>query len=464
MDTEQLNKIFYPTSIAIVGASNSKNSVGYSLLNNLLSGGYKGEIYPINPNLKEIQGLRSYTSLSEVKKPIDLILISRNQYATIDVIKEAGKIGVSGAVCVAGGYKELGEEGKNLENRLISVARRENVNIVGPNTLGIINTDVDLNATFYPLRLKKGSISFLTQSGGVGFNFLVKCIDEKLGISKWIGVGNGATIDFSDYLEYLENDPTTSTIGIFLEGTDKIREFIKIANRIVKSKPIVVLKIGRSELAKYSASTHTGSMAASYKIYMDIFKQFGIITVSNISELVAACKALAISQILPKGPRVGILTHTAGPSIIAVDELYERGCIFNQLTHSTVIKLKKIMGEKPPVVLKNPLDAPGVGFEASNFGKLAEILLEEPNIDILLAIYCIHEFWKVPNEELIKAFKKYKKPIIVCYISTYESYTKNRKPLEEAGIPVFSNIDDAIIGIDALVKYSNILKQHCNLS
>ncbi len=450
---EVLHRIFYPRSVAVVGVTGSSDRVGYNLLQSLIYSGFQGKIYPIHPRLESLQGLPVYRSLEEVPGPVDVAVIGVNQFATVDVVEQCGKKGVKGVICVAGGYREMGAEGKALEERLIAVARQYNMEVVGPNTLGLINTRANLNATFYPLRLPRGKVSFVSQSGGVGLTILQKAVDEGLGINKWVGVGNRSTLELSDYLEYLARDDSTAVIGVFVEGTDDARRLVQVAGEVARRKPVVFYKVGRSNAVNFAALTHTGSMAGSYQMYRQILQQFGLLVVESALEMVAACKALAMAPI-PRGNGVGVVTHTAGPSIVLLDEVNLRGGVFPSFTESTVDRIKEVLGQNPPVVLKNPLDAAGQGMQATAIGRLVEAVLDDPRIDLLVAIYCLHLNWRCPTSELLAAQEQSGKPVVALYISTQEQVREEREILHSRGIPVYVTPEEAVWGVSALLHYA----------
>ncbi|MGB9803099.1 acetate--CoA ligase family protein [Desulfofundulus sp.] len=448
-----LDTIFHPRSVAVVGVTGANDRVGYNLLQSLIHAGYKGIIYPIHPRLENLLGLPVYRSLEEVPGPVDLAVIGVNQYATVEVVEQCGRKGVKGVICVAGGYREMGAEGKALEERLIAVARQYNVEVVGPNTLGLINTGVGLNATFYPIRLPRGRVSFVSQSGGVGLTILQKALDEGLGVNKWVGVGNRSTLELSDYLEYLARDDSTAVIGVFVEGTDDARRLVQVAGEVARRKPVVFYKVGRSDAVNSAALTHTGSMAGSYQMYRQILQQFGLLVVESALEMVAACNALAMAPI-PRGNGVGVVTHTAGPSIVLLDEAGLRGGVFPPFTESTMERIRNIMGHNPAVVLKNPLDAAGRGMQAATFGRLAEAVLEDPLIDLLVAIYCLHLNWRCPTSEILAAQEKSGKPVVALYISSLEQVREERELLHSRGIPVYVTPEEAAWGVSALLHYA----------
>ncbi len=448
---EAIRSIFYPQTVAVIGVSDSFQRVGYNLFESLLFGGFKGNIYPVHPRLKTVLGRKVYNSLSEIPEKVDLAIIGLNEKATISALKECGKNGVRGAVCVAGGYREIGEEGEGLEKLLQEAASCYGVSFIGPNTLGFINNEIDLNTTFYPLNLPKGSASFISQSGGLGLTFLHQAADAGLGINKWIGAGNRSNFTFTNYLSFLGEDEGTSAIGLFLEGTEDASSMVHRASRI--NKPVVVYKIGRSDKVSSSTLTHTGTMSGSYQVYRDIFSQFGLYTVDTIMELIASLKAFTVSA-LPGGAKIGIMTHTAGPSIVAADMLYSRGYSIPELTEDTLKGLYKIAGENPPIVFQNPLDVAGMGFETGTFKDYLELFAGDPGVDLVLAIYCQHKNWRFPSPEIIQVKEKVKKPIIACYPSPGTLLEKERPLLECHGIPLFGTPEEAAWAASALVEHA----------
>ena len=449
---EIMRRFFDPRSVAVVGATDSPDRVGYNLLDSLVNGGFKGNIYPVHPKLKEILGIRVYPSCIDIPDQVDLVLIALNQRDTIDVVEHCGKLGIKGAVSVAGGFRETGDEGRALEKRLVEISKKYGIKVVGPNTLGMMNLEVNLNASFYPISLKKGNVSLISQSGGMGFSIIQKCSDEGLGINKFVGVGNRTVLEFSDYLEFLAEDPGTKVIGVFLEGVDDARRLVQIAGEVACKKPVVMYKVGHSDAVNEATLTHTGSVAGPYQLFRDIFKQFGVLLADSVPELVAACKALSLCR-LPAGGQVGIYTYTAGPSIAALDRLADREISIPGLAPETGRKIKAILGEDLPVILRNPIDSGGLGIQPETYGLLVEAALEDPGFDILATFSCPHKNWRNPTKELIAAHKKSSKPLLTCYISTVKGVEADREALQQAGIPLYISPDETAWGVAALVHY-----------
>ncbi|KJS00734.1 MAG: hypothetical protein VR68_06525 [Peptococcaceae bacterium BRH_c4a] len=450
---EHLSSVFYPERVAVIGATDSPDRVGFNVFQSILEGGFTGRVYPVHPRHESILGQPVYKSIGEVPGPVDLAVICLNQHATVQAVESCGRLGVKGVLCHAGGYREMGDEGRELEMRLIATAQKYAMVLVGPNSLGLINNEGNFYSTFYPLQIPKGSVSLISQSGGMGLTIIHKALDEGMGINKFIGVGNCSTVGFADYLEYLGEDSGTSVIAVFMEGTADARRFALAAEKVAAKKPVVLLKAGRSPVSDYFTVTHTGSAAGSYRLYRDIFSQFGVYMADSAHDLVAACKGLSL--LAPaRSNRIGILTHTAGPSIVMADQLSEKGCVIPPLQESTISRVKEIIGEDPPVVLKNPLDAAGLGFARETFGWLAGAMLEDPGIDLLVAVYCLHKNWGLPSREIIEAQRQYGKPVVACYASHWEGCRDDRNILQNAGIPLYTTPEDACAAVAALVHHS----------
>lgn len=445
---KRLREIFYPESIAVLGVSDSPQRVGFNLFESILYGGFAGRVYPVHPRLETVLGQKVYHSLAEVPDKVDLAVIALNERATLEALGECGAKGVKGAVCVAGGYREVGDEGSALEEELRRVAQRYEVSLIGPNTLGFINNDASLYATFYPMQLPKGRVSFISQSGGVGLTFMHQAADAGLGLNKWIGVGNRSTFEFADYLAFLGEDESTALIGLFMEGTENAAEMVRIAGDL--EKPVLVYKVGRAEEINYAALTHTGTMAGSYRVYRDVFRQFGLYPVDSLLEMGACLQGLAFAP-LPAGNRIGILTHTAGPSIVAADQLLCRGCVLPAFAEHTLEDIRKLTGPNPPFVVKNPLDVTGMGFLAEAYGEYLALVARDPNVDLVLAIYCQHKNWPFPTPQIIRAKEESGKPVVACYASRRSLCEEDRRLLQAHGIPLLTTPEEAAWAAAALV-------------
>jgi len=442
--------MFYPSSIAVIGAGKAPDKVGHAIMDSIVTGNFKGRIYPINPNHETVLGIAAYRSLDQLPEVPDLAVIALNQYSTVEVTSKASEMGVGGASIIAGGYAEMGPDGSKLQNDLLDAAG--DMPVVGPNTLGFLNTWADLNVTFYPRLLHRGFVSFLSQSGGIGLALKGKADDEGLGFSKWIGVGNRVNLEFDTLLEYLAEDPHTNVIGMFAEGCADPRKLMDTISCVTRRKPVVFYKGGRGKGADRVTVTHTGAVAGSDAIWNGALTQSGAEVVSSASEMVAVCKALAIGQ-RPKGRKVGIFTHTAGPSIVAWDVLQEiPDCTLAELKEETLTRIADILGPSVPVVYKNPVDGAAGAFLATPFHDIAEAILMDPSVDVLLAIFCEHKNWPYPSDALIDLARRFPKPILACFIGSVRKIGPSRANLHEVGIPTYVMPEEAARGLAALLK------------
>lgn len=448
---KRLDQALNPSAVAIIGATAESDRVGYAVVESLIMGGFSGEILPIHPRHQEILGKQVYASLDKTPVTPDLAIVALNEHASIEAVKECGRFDVKAAVCVAAGYKEVGKRGAELERRLSEAANSANVLLIGPNTLGVMNAEARLNATFWPISLEpKGHVSLISQSGGVGQIIGFEMLSEGIPFNKWIGVGNRASMDFDDFLQYLLSDPSTDVIVAFIEGTEKARSFVDVAMEGAQQKPIIVMKAGKEDASRKFALTHTGSMAGSYKMYNDIFEQFGLITVHSIPEMISAAKALSLAPV-PTGNRVGILTPTAGPSIILSDLLLEQGCQIPSFNQETMLDMSKQFSGVP-VVLKNPLDASAAGYDARSYVSLAASIARDPNVDVLVAISIDHKNRTFPAQELVELTRDLGKPIVVYYICAPTDGAQSRAVCQEGGIPFYTSAEQAAWGTASLIR------------
>ena len=454
---QRLSQALSPKTVAIIGTTKEEDKVGYSILESLTLGGFRGKVFPIHPRHETILDIPVFSDLSQIQEPIDLAIIALNEQKTLQMLEECGRLNIKGVVSVAGGFSEVGDDGRKLQEQMTAIANAWNIMLIGPNTLGVINVEGKLNATFWPLNLDEvGKISLITQSGGVGQMVGFKMQEEGLAFNKMIGLGNRAKLDFDDLLQYLGSDPSTTVIGVFLEGTEKARSFIEVARQVVPEKPIVALKVGRSKLVQEMSITHTGSMAGSYKMYHDIFTQANIIPTGSVPELVSMCKALSLAP-LPKGDGLAVVTPTAGPSLMLVDMLDSLGCRFYPFKQPTLLKMKGLFANVP-VVLKNPLDAAAAGYSAETYIKLVDIVLEDPGVDLLIALSIEHKHRQFPAEELIQLGLKHQKPILVYYMGNLRA-KQHQQTCQKGGIPFYCSPEEAAWGAAGLVKYSAIKKE-----
>ncbi len=320
MSTRNLDKLFDPKSIAVIGASNTKGSVGYILLRNLIGAEYEGVVYPVNPRAASIQGIQAYPSISQVPHKVDLAIIAVPAKSVLDVVRECGQAGVSGAVIVTAGFKETGAGGKKLEEQVVSTAESYGLRLLGPNCLGYVRPGHNINATFAHTVPEPGRVAFLSQSGALGTAVLDWATANKVGFSAFVSVGSMCDVDFGDLIDYFGADPQTNSIILYIEALSDARKFMSAARHFAKTKPIIVVKSGRTARSAMAAASHTGAIAGDDTLYSAAFRRAGAVRVDEIEDLFDASEALSrVSS--PRGPKLGIVTNAGGPGVMASDRL-----------------------------------------------------------------------------------------------------------------------------------------------
>ena len=461
-----LEKVFNPKSIAIIGVSSNPRKLGYQCLKALLTDGYQGTIYPVHPQLKELMGIKVYNSLDEIRGSVDLAIIAVSAPKVPDALRECAKKNIKAVIIISSGFKEIGEYGEILEKQIKEIADMHGICIIGPNCLGAANLRANLNATFFPsfVKVKPGNISLISQSGGITGTLLYHAVDLDAGVAKFVSIGNRCNMDFADYIEYFYRDPETKVIGIFLEGTEDARRMYEVAKKVTKVKPILVYKAGKTETGIKGVKSHTGSLAGKAELYSAAFKQAGIIEVQSIRELIEAAKALSVAKYTPKGNRVAIITHTAGPSIVATDILETYGCKLAKLSKETIEGIRSLLPF--PIPITNPVDLLGFGYAIPElYGEVAKRVLTDDNVDLLLTIYSPsfqHEI-RVPVKEMIEAFEECRKPIVAVLNAPVFKKPKEAENLEKAGIPVFFDPESGAKASAILIHYCTKIKPKANI-
>lgn len=377
---KNLDYLFNPSSIALIGASNNPFKWGFIILTNILSGGYKGKIYPINPKEKEIQGLKVYPNLESIPDDIDLAMIVIPAENVPSALIECANKKVKSVIVVSGGFSEA--EVYNLENEIANIANDTNINLVGPNTMGIFSGDLSLCALMPPVRPKKGVISFVAQSGNLGTQLLGQGQFEGIGFNKFVCSGNEAHLHCEDYIEYFGKDEDTKVILAYIEGIRDGRKFLNVCKKVSLKKPIIVFKAGKTKAGARAAKSHSAALAGEERIYDAVFKQCGIIRAKTPDEMLDLAKAF-VNLPLPKGNRVGIITWGGGWGVVASDFCEEEGLEVINLPEEIIEKLNKLL---PPYWSKNnPIDLVG-SLDREAHLKCFEILASCKEVDSILAL------------------------------------------------------------------------------
>ena len=455
---EQLDRIFCPKTVAVIGASANPEKVGFMCVGNLLEAGFGGRVYPVNPGLAQLFGLRAYPSVNAIPGEIDLALIAIPAELTISAIKECIAKGVKGTILISGGFREVGTEtGLNLQAELREIANRGGMKIIGPNTLGLVNPRAKLNASFqYTLSLSRvGNVAVAAQSGGTTIYLVHALTNHNVGISKAIGLGNRCNLDFDELVTYFGQDRETEVIVLYVEGLEQPQRLITAAREVTKRKPIVVYKAGRGEEIDRATLSHTGALAGKYEFYKAGFTQAGMIVVDGLMELVDVAKALAF-QPAAGGNRVAILSVQAGPGIIMADKCAELGLKLAQFSPTTRQRLRQLASPLNPV--DNPVDLAWKSDEFDTCREMLGIVLDDDGVDAVTVAAVFYG----SNMEVMRAVVDVagysKKPITVCLDSPRGAAYAEISALEESGIPTYPLPERAVSGLAGLVRYGQILK------
>ena len=377
--------IFFPRSVAVIGASTTPGSIGYRLFANLLHTGFTGPLFPVNRTAGVVQSVRAYHSVLEIPDPVDLAFISVPVTAVLEVVGECAEKGVRGLCIITAGYSETGEAGARLEAELLAAVRASGMRMVGPNCMGLLNTasSVSLNGTFAPFYPPAGNIAMSSQSGALGIAILDYAVQANIGISQFVSVGNKTDVSGNDLLLAWEDDPATDVILLYLESFGNPRKFSRIARRIGMKKPIVAVKSGRSAAGSRAATSHTGALASSDVAVDALFDQAGVIRTDTIEEMFAVASLLA-NQPLPRGRRVGIVTNAGGPGILAADALEAAGLVLPELSADTRARLAALLPAEAST--RNPVDTIASGGP-KEYAHCMSTLLDSDEVDAVMLIY-----------------------------------------------------------------------------
>jgi len=464
--TDGLKFFFEPESVAVVGASRNPHKFGHFLLKNLLNLGFKGRIYPVNPNAVEILGLKTYPKVDLIEDQVDLAIIIVPASLVPQTMKDCSQKGIKGVVICSSGFRESGEQGKKLEEEVLAIAREAGIRIIGPNTTGILNTKNNFTTSFAQLpKLKKGNVAFIAQTGlfaAAAFWWIVS--KHPFGISKIVGLGNKCDVDDTEVLEYLAEDEDTEVIAIYMEGVKNGRKLLQVFKKVAKRKPIIVLKSGRSPAGRKASMSHTGSLAVNDEVFDAACRQSGVVRVGgDLEELLDVTKAFSL-QPLPKGNHVAIVTVTGAGGVMAADECNKHGLRLADLSAET---LEHIRSNMPSwAAIANPVDIEPlfevVGPETSM--KIAlEAVLNDKAVDSVVVLFVavpgLISFFDVKN--VVKriffentAGKHHEnKPMLVHFVGFKETVDSWTVQMEQESVPVYSSIERCVEALGQLWKY-----------
>jgi acetyl coenzyme A synthetase (ADP forming)-like protein len=449
-----LAPFFRPRGIAVIGASRRRGTIGWQIVDNLVRHGFEGAIFPVNPSARSVHSIPAWRSVREIPGEVDLAVVVVPKDAVLDVVEECGARGIEAVVVISAGFRETGEVGAARERALVERVRALGMRLVGPNCMGVLNTDPahSMNATFAPTMPPEGKISFLSQSGALGVTILDYAAEYGIGIRHFVSVGNKPEVSGNDLLEYWETDAETRVILMYLETFGNPRHFTRIARRVSRRKPIIVVKSGRSTAGARAATSHTGALAGQDLAVDALLAQCGVLRANSVEELFDL--AMAFGNLpLPKGKRVGILTNAGGPGIILADACEAEGLEVAELSEETRSQLRALFPEEASV--RNPVDmiasaTPEIYREA------LEIVLGDPGVDAVIAAFVPPLGVRQADvaEAIVQGARKRPDRATLAVLMGREGLPAGRAELRAAGIPAYIFPESATRALGAMVRYA----------
>jgi acyl-CoA synthetase (NDP forming) len=459
----QLKSFLMPESIAIVGASNKKGFAGYAVLNNILKSSFKGQIYPVHPSEPNIIGIKAYRNLTEIPNPVDLAIIAIPAQGVSEVLEQCGQKGIRGVCLFSAGFKETGGNGEILQQKVLQIASKNGIRLIGPNCVGIYNVSDDLNltasTTLDQIRtmIRPGPIALISQSGGYGIALFVSALHKGMSLSKFFSIGNKCDLDEIDILEYLESDPKTEVVLMFIEEIKDLPRFEATTYRVSKNKPIIAAKMGKSDPGRRAVLSHTGGQIDLNINYDKVFERCGIIKTSTSLEMLDIAKAFVLMPLL-KGNRIGIITDSGGLGVEMVDTCQEYGLKIPNISEKTKGKLKEVLPSY--CAFNNPVDLTMPSPKhAQLYLNCMQILLASGEVDgvILILSGVGLEYFQPGCKEDLLELKKFGKPIMAFGLGRTEVMEEKRRRLEEGFIPMFDRIRIAAYSMASLNSYAKFI-------
>ncbi len=449
-----LEPLFKPCSIAVIGASRQKDSIGHTLLRNLLSYEFSGVVYPVNPRAEYVHSIRCYPSVLDVPDEVDMAIIVVPRRFVPGVMEECGKKGVKVAVIISAGFKEVGGEGFELERRVVDIARKYGIRVVGPNCMGVINMGdgVSMNATFAPTKIRRGKMGFVSQSGALGVAILEYISELNLGISKFVSIGNRADVSVAEIVDYLGDDPDTEVILLYMEGFGDLSEFIPAVRKAVKKKPVIAVKSGRTQAGARAASSHTGALAGSDEFAEALFRQTGIIRAYSVEELFDMAIAFSF-QPPPMGKRMAVVTNGGGPGILTADAIAANGLEMAELSEETKNELRRVLPDVASV--GNPVDMIASATEES-YDVALRVVARDPGVDGIIVIYVtpINRDPLVIARVVADVSTETQKPILGVFMGRKQIFDAIHSMKVRERVPAFMFPESAARAMKALYDFS----------
>jgi len=460
---QELATFLYPKSVAVIGASRSPDKIGFIILKNIINSKFRGKIYPINPNAEKIADLKCYKDLKEIPEIPDLAVLATPSTLAVEILEQCADKRIKNVVILAAGFKEIGPEGKLLEEKITTLAMKKKIHLLGPNCLGFFNANCPINATFgEPIR-ERGNLRFISQSGAIAASLFDWCNANNIGLDSFITLGNKAVLNENDFLEYFEKEyqntlyseqqkglSKVKPIGLYLESVSEGKRFLKSVSKISKKDPVFILKPGKTEASAKAMLSHTGAIAGENSIIDAAFSQAGAIRCQTMGDFFDLAKAFSWEEV-PKGPKIAIISNAGGPGVISVDAVSETGLELAKFDEKTETELSKILPRQSNII--NPVDVLGDAL-ADRYRNAAEIVLKQGNIDSLLIILTPQIMTQVEKTAEFIGYlsKKYDKPIFCSFIGG-KSITEGEKILNIAKIPTFRFPERAIYAISKMWEF-----------
>ncbi len=448
-----LTPLFKPSSVAVIGAGRAPGTVGWQVVDNLVRHGFQGAVYPVNPAARFVHSLPAWKSVREIPGDVDLAVITVPKEAVLDAVDDCGSKGVPAVVVISAGFRETGEEGARREERLMERIRRHGMRLVGPNCMGLLNTDPahSLNATFAPTMPPPGGVSFLSQSGAMGVTILDYAAEYGIGIRNFISVGNKPDVSGNDLLEYWETDPGTRVILMYLETFGNPRHFTRIARRVSRRKPIIVVKSGRSVAGARAASSHTGALTGRDATVDALLAQCGVLRADTVEELFDLAMGFSIPS-LPRGNRVAIVTNAGGPGIIVADACEAEDLQVAEFTAETRRRLEAVFPEEASV--RNPVDMIA-SANAESYRVALEIVLSDPGVDAAIAAFVPPLGVRQADvaQAIVTAARAHPGTPVMAVLMGREGLPEGRAELKGAGVPAYIFPESAVRALAAMHRY-----------
>ena len=455
MDVHNLDRIFKPKRIALIGVTINPKSVGGKVLSNLVGGGFRGVVYPVNPDTEAVLGIQCYPDVRRLPRTPDLAVICTAAQQVPGIIRECGEAGILGIIIMSAGFKEIGAEGRALEEQIKAEREKfKGMRIIGPNCLGIIVPGSNLNVSFASGTPQKGHIAFVSQSGALCTSVLDWALEEKVGFSYFVSIGNTVDVDFGDLIDYFGEDEETKSILLYIESITRARRFMTAARAFARTKPIVAYKAGRFAESAQVASSHTGAMAAEDAVFDAAFRRIGLARVFDIGEIFDCAELIARHKV-PKGARLGIVTNAGGPGVMATDALINDKGVLAKLSEESMAELNEKL---PPFWSHgNPVDVIG-DAPPKRIAKATEIVMNDKGVDAVLVIITPQAMTNPTGtaKAISELASRGKKPILAAWLGG-QSMKEGISILNDAGVPTYSTPEQAIRAFMTLVDYARNL-------